>query len=150
MAEALTWAGVCFGVWVATLSALTAPELWLGAGVSVGCGVLAVAGRRSLGDRWAAPSRWLRPALLLPVAVPLDAARAFWSVLRRDPGRFASVPVAGGRGTGAVAEGRRATYVLLTSATPGSVVLDVDPDTGEALVHLVGGGWPDLAHRAAR
>lgn len=149
-AEVLAWAVLCTGIWVATLSAVSVPDVVTAGAVGLLCGGLATAGRRATGDRWHLAARWLRRAWLLPLAVPLDAVRLLWSACRGDGGGFETVRVTAGQGTGAAAEGRRAAYVVLVSATPASIVLDVDPVTGEALVHRVGSGAPDMAGQAAR
>jgi multisubunit Na+/H+ antiporter MnhE subunit len=47
-------------------------------------------------------------------------------------------------------QNRQAAAVILVSASPGSVVLDVDPDSGEALVHELAAGRPDLLQAVRR
>lgn len=147
--ETVLWAGITFGVWLTTLSAITGPELVLGGAVSAGCGVVAAAARRALRGAWGLHLRWLASARWLPVAVLADSASVLWSALRGDGGTFERVRVAGTTGSRSATAGRRAAYVLLVSASPGSVVLDLDPDTGLALVHRVGSRGPAMERRAA-
>lgn len=150
VAETAAWGVVCLGVWVVTLSTITVPELVLGALVAAACGALGAAARRALGIRGVLPWRWLRSVALLPAAVPLDAIAVLRSLRHGEAGRMERVHLNGAQGDGAAAEGRRAAYVLLVSASPGSVVLDVDPASGVAVVHVLGAGPPHVVQRAAR
>lgn len=148
--EILLWAAVCTGIWLGTLSAVSVPELAVGGGVGVICGLLGAASRRVLHAAWPVRVNWLRHICLVLVSIPVDAARVLGSALADEPGRFETVAVSGSQGGRSRAVGRRAAYVLFVSLTPGSVVLDADPDTGSALVHVVGSGRPQAATELAR
>jgi hypothetical protein len=62
------------------------------------------------------------------------------ALVRRPRGRFRTIEFPTG-GERAVDAGRRAFAVLAPSLSPNRLVIDVDPDSGEVLVHeLVAGG----------
>ena len=89
---------------------------------------------------------------MLPLAIVNDAFQVLFQVLRspRQRGRFVKVSIAGGVGHGPRADGRRALSTILTTMTPSSVVTDIDPDTGEALVHLIPIRGPHMEKAATR
>jgi hypothetical protein len=82
--------------------------------------------------------RWLAA---LPRSVAVDTVHVLalpWHPAgRSDAGEFRRVPL-GAPGETPGAEGRRAVAAVLLSSTPGTYVVDTDPDTGTALVHAIG------------
>lgn len=150
VAEALLWWALCLGVWVVSLSAVSTAELIVAAAVSLPCGALAVAGRVSAHHAWGLRLRWLVPVLSMPAAIVGDTFSVLRSVVRRDPGHFARVEVGEGRGRGSRPEGRRVASTFWISVAPGSYVVDIDPDTGEALLHVLGSGRPRMERIATR
>jgi multisubunit Na+/H+ antiporter MnhE subunit len=138
LAEALAWWAACAGVWLITLSSVTAEELYVAVGGGLPCGVLATAARRSSGQAWAFRPRWLASVAALPATIVGDTGRVFAAAVRRDAGRFAHLDVRDAAGDRPAACARRAAATLLASATPASVVVDVQPETGAATMHLLG------------
>ena len=142
--EAALWWAVTLGVWLLTLSSVTAADLLVAASCSLPCGVAAVAARRVLGGHWPFPSRAGAWSLRLPLAVAADTVRVLalpWQRVtgrRGDEGTFARVPVAPGADGRSVT--RRAAAVILLSMSPGSFAVHDDADTGELLVHSLVGG----------
>ena len=156
--EAVFWWAACLGVWLISLSALSGEELLLATVVSLIPAVLAVAVRETAGNTWSL--RWLRPdrrlpgrlgaLAALPVILVADTIQALGSVPARHQGRFRRVPVGDARGDAPASRGRRAAATLAISVTPGSVVADIDPETGEALVHVLSEHGPDMVDMATR
>src|SRR5581483_10378241 len=102
--------------------------------------------RRATRASWTVRAAWLRPALILPVAIVSDAAQVLAGALRPNgAGRFVSVPT-GPVGDGTVGRSRRAVATFFMSCTPGSYVLDTDPDSGDLLVHELATGGPRIEH----
>jgi hypothetical protein len=139
-AEAVAWGAVCLGIWVASLSALKGPQLALGLAVAIPCGGLAVTGRLAAAVSWRLRGAWAAPLLTLPLRLVTGTVGIFMNVLpgRRTGGRFTTVALPGASGEGPQAAGRRAAATWLLSVTPGSIVTDIDPATGHALVHVLG------------
>lgn len=146
--EALVWAGLCLGVWLLTVAAVTPGELIMATPSAVVCGVLAVAARCAYGAHWSYPSRlgvWL---LRLPGILVLDTVRVLalpWLRLagrRTDEGKFVRVAVAPGADSTSVS--RRAAAIAVVSVTPGTFVVHDDPDTGELVVHGILDGGPSM------
>jgi multisubunit Na+/H+ antiporter MnhE subunit len=146
--EIVLWWAACLGLWLLTLSSITLPELVVGAVAALPCAVLAVLARRAVQGSWPARPAWIRWLLPLPVAVVADSVRVLGlaaGVLigRRIPDgelrrlRFPRDEDAGSRRT------REAVAVLLVNTSPGTVVLDID-DSGEMLLHSLGGGRPRM------
>jgi hypothetical protein len=78
--------------------------------------------------------RWLRQAWKPLARVVPEFFLLMSALLRRPRGRFRTLefPVGGER---AVDAGRRAFAVVASSWSPNRLVVDVDPETGGALVH---------------
>lgn len=150
--EAMFWWGACLGIWLISLSAVSGQELLVATIVSLPCGVLAVVGRVAATNRWGFRVDWIRSAGLVPFAIVSDAFQVLFWVLRSPggAGEFVKIPIADGAGDGPRADGRRATATLLTTLTPSSVVVDIDPETGEALVHVIPVRGPHMERLAAR
>ncbi len=148
--EALVWWALCLGVWLVSLSAVSTQELVVATLVSLPCGVLAVAGRLATRHAWHLRPEWLLPVLVLPAAIVCDTVEVLASAVRRRPGRFVRLAVGSGAGRGAGPEGRRALATFWVSVTPGSFVTDIDPDSGEALVHVLAERGPRMERIATR
>lgn len=139
-AETTVWWAASLGVWLLTLSSVNTPDLAVAVPVSLLCGAAAVPVRRTVGVALR-PSprvvRWLPP---YPLALLTDTAAMLlrpWQVILglRDEGRIVRIPVAAG--PAAQARATRAAAAMLVSSTPGSMVLDIDEDAGELVVHLM-------------
>jgi multisubunit Na+/H+ antiporter MnhE subunit len=156
--EALVWWAACLGVWLVSLSALSGGEILVATVASLGPAVLAVVVRETAGNTWSLrrvrPDRRLPGRLgavaLLPVVLVADTIQALGSVPARHQGRFRRVRVTDARGDAPDNRGRRAVATLAVSVTPGSVVADIDPETGEALVHVLSEHGPDMVGMATR
>ena len=148
--EALFWWGAALGVWLLSLSAVSTPELVVATLVSLPCGVLAVAGRVATSHAWTLRPAWLVPLLLVPVSIVTDTVEVLLSAATRKPGQFETMEVGGGSGGGALPEARRAAATFWVTVTPGSYVVDIDPDSGQALVHRLSRHGPPTERLATR
>ncbi|HET6818208.1 MAG TPA: Na+/H+ antiporter subunit E [Mycobacteriales bacterium] len=143
----LAWWVVLFGLWCTFVGNLTSVEL----GCGVAAALIATLGLAHL--RWldwpvARPRvRWL---LWLPVVLASTVAdtarllRALGPTARRSPGRFRTVDLGPPADT-ADGYSHRAYAAVALSAAPGSYVIDVYPEHGQARVHTLVDGAPDLA-----
>ncbi|MGH9106320.1 MAG: hypothetical protein ACRDZX_10885 [Acidimicrobiales bacterium] len=150
--EVLAWSGACIGIWLISLSAVPAVQLYLAAAVSAACGLAALGNRLLSGGGWALRLRWLKPLWWLPLAIVTDSAQVLASALPglRCKARFETVDIASGSGEGPCPDGRRALAVWLTCATPASMVAALDQSTGRALVHVLPTRGPQMSRSAAR
>ena len=154
LAELLFWWAAAMGVWLLTLSSMSLPEVSVAAAAGLPCAVLAIASRRAVGGSWPPRAAWLRWAAPLPLAVVADGARVL--------GRAAGVLVGRRIGDGEIRpvqlprerpaprrQSREAMAVALVSATPGSVVVDLDDGSGRMLLHALGSGRPSMEEAVA-
>ena len=147
--EFLFWETAGTGVWLLTTSSISTPELVAALLGALPCAVLAVLARRAVGGSWLPRAAWARWLLPLPVAVVADCGRllrhaAAALVGRRIPkGEVGTVELTRDR-AGRVWRARQAAAVLLVSATPGSMVLDVDAEKATAVLHSLGSGRPRM------
>jgi multisubunit Na+/H+ antiporter MnhE subunit len=143
------------GTWLLTLSSVNTAELVAAVAAGLPCAVVAVLARRAVRGPLSPRAAWLRWLLPVPVAVLADSARvlavaAGALVGRRIPeGDLRRVTLPRDRSAGDW-QNRQAAAVILVSASPGSVVLDVDVDSGEALVHVLTTGRPDVLKAVQR
>jgi multisubunit Na+/H+ antiporter MnhE subunit len=153
--EVALWWAACVGTWLLTLSSVNTAELVAAVAAGLPCAVVAVLARRAVRGPLSPRAAWLRWLLPVPVAVLADSARvlavaAGALVGRRIPeGDLRRVTLPRDRSAGAW-QNRQAAAVILVSASPGSVVLDVDVDSGEALVHALATGRPDVLKAVQR
>ena len=149
--EVLSWTLLTWGVWLLSLSAIDDQDLLVGGLCGLGCGVVAAATRRAIGARWhprlpaVAPTAWLPLAIVVDTAAVLVAA---WRPALRGP-QIVEVDI-GAQGDAPEAAARRAIATAVVSATPATVVLDVDPGNGRMLVHSLRSPGPSLHERYAR
>jgi multisubunit Na+/H+ antiporter MnhE subunit len=146
--EVAFWWAVAIALWLLTLSSISTPEAVTAAAVGLPCGVLAVVARRAVQGSWPPHPAWSRWLVPLPVAVVTDSVRVLGRALGALIGR---VPVGEVRTTRLHRdrpEGRwrtrQAAAVVLVTATPGTVVLDLREDSGELVVHAMGAGAPSM------
>jgi multisubunit Na+/H+ antiporter MnhE subunit len=153
--EVALWWAACVGTWLLTLSSVNTAELVAAVAAGLPCAVVAVLARRAVRGPLSPRAAWLRWLLPVPVAVLADSVRvlavaAGALVGRRIPeGDLRRVTLPRDRSAGAW-QNRQAAAVILVSASPGSVVLDVDVDSGEALVHALTTGRPDVLKAVQR
>jgi multisubunit Na+/H+ antiporter MnhE subunit len=145
VAEVVAWWVVAFSVWMITLSIAPLQEYLLAVGCGLICALAAVWARRALEASWVLRPSWVLPLLAVPLIVVTDTVQVLLAPLRpaRRRGRFTTV------GTRAVddlpaARSRRAVATWLMSVTPGSYVLDADPDTGDLTVHSLAWRGPRM------
>lgn len=136
LTEVVVWWALAFGVWLISLSATSGQEFLVAALASLPCGVAAAVAREAIGESWIVRPSWFRPLLFLPVVLFTDAAQVLAAPLRgrQRGGRFETVPTSKGGDT-AERRGRRALATVFVSITPGSFVLDIDPNSGDMLIH---------------
>lgn len=150
LVEIAVWWALSLGVWLMSLSAVSSEEYIVAVLASLPCGVAAAGARWAIGESWTLRPAWLAPALLLPVAVFTDAAQVLASPLwsRRRGGRFSTIAT-GHAGDSARARAGRAVATMIVSTTPGTYVLDIDPDSGEMLVHSLAPKGPSVEKAVA-
>lgn len=148
--EAVVWWGLCLGVWLVSLSAVSGQELVVATPLGLISGVLAVIARRAAGNRWRLRPEWFLPLLLVPVAILADAVRVLAAAVTRPSGRFVDVAISHGAGDRAPAQGRRALATMLITVSPGTIVVDIDPETAQAMVHTLNAGRPHMEEVVAR
>ena len=149
VAEVVFWWAAGVGVWLLTLSSVSLPEALIATGCALPCAVLAVVARRAVGGSWPVRPGWARWLLPLPAAVVADAGRVLGLATLVLAGR--RVP-AGDERTVTLHpdrpvwrwQARQAVATVLVTATPGTVVLDVDEDSGEMRLHALGSGRPSM------
>jgi hypothetical protein len=155
--ETLVWTLVLGGVWIATLTVVTVPELVFAGGVGLALAPVALTSRRALGVIVRPRAAWAGWLVRAPVAVVVDTARLAAAVVRA---------VRRGEGVGAYRElvlppedtprarTRAALGAIVVSSTPGSYVADVDaatPDrSGGLTVHALGSRPSGLERAVAR
>jgi hypothetical protein len=130
----LSWVAGLFGLWLLLVGTVQDVEQIAGLCAAALGATLAEVVRSQGPFRYRVQSHWL---LLLwkPLwrVVP-DFFLVLWALLRRPQGRFRELEFPTG-GERAVDAGRRAFAVVAPSLAPNRLVVAVDKDTGEALVH---------------
>lgn len=147
-AEVGSWWGLSAGIWLLTLSSVTGPDLYAAVGCGLPCGLAARAGRHAMRAGWRPRLRWARWLVPLPAAVLADTGRLLVTALRglpgdRHPGELREVRLAPGE-PAAVAAGHRAMAALTISFTPGTFVLETNPEDNMLVIHSMASGWPHL------
>ncbi|WP_138445062.1 Na+/H+ antiporter subunit E [Sinomonas susongensis] len=142
----LWWAGGSV-FWLATASTVTLGETLVAAAVALVAAVLARVARRAIPFEAKPALAWLRWTSLVPVSAVADSARLVPWLAGRQPEDVVEAQLP--RSTGRAETGLRSGAILALSATPGTVVIDCDPDTGTARMHSLVKGWPHLDERVA-
>lgn len=149
LAEVVCWWAAGIGVWLLTLSSVSLPEALIATGCALPCAVLAVVARRAVEGSWPVQPGWVRWLLPLPAAVVADGVRvlgraaAVLGGARMPSGDEHTVQLHRDRPAGRWRT-RQALATVLVTATPGTVVLDVDEDSGRMRVHALGAGRPSM------
>lgn len=138
--EVVGWTVVGVLVWLATLSSVGPADVALAVVSSLACGFAARQGRRATRGHWRGKVGWLRLPFTVLAALVVDTPRTLrlpWAVLRgrAEPGHLQRFELP--REPEPLAATRRALAATALSATPSSVVLDADPETGHVLLHVV-------------
>ncbi len=126
----------CLGIWLLTLSSVSGEELLVGTLSSLATGCVAVAVKRASKAQWSVRAISVRPLLRVPLAVLGDAVQV---LVRPLPGVGRSAKVVAHdlrqRGDSAEATTRRVVAALAVTSAPGSVVLDLDAESGRLTLH---------------
>jgi hypothetical protein len=132
-AEGGTWTLAALGLWLATLSSVSLPEVCFALACAIPCGICAVATRRALGDAWHLRRRWLALPLLVAWTALADLAGVMRAASSRSSGRLRHVdlPTEPER----TAQARAALFILGISATPGGLAIHVDNGLRRFVVH---------------
>jgi Na+/H+ ion antiporter subunit len=130
----LSWFALLFGLWLLLVG--TVQDVELIAGLCAGAlGATAADVVRSLGLlRFRVEWRWLRLAWRPLLCVVPEFFLVLAALVRRPRGRFRTIEFPTG-GERAADSGRRAFVVLASSLAPNRLAVDLDPESGEALVH---------------
>ncbi len=146
--EVLWWWGAAVGIWLITLSSVTMPDLIVAVACGLPCGLAAWAGRRALGNRWRPRPRWALWLIPLAASIIADELRLLrLAVLRavrtRPVGELRGIQLPRSE-PGAAASAHRALASFTVSATPGTFVVDGDPEEDRLVIHSLVSGWPHL------
>ena len=130
----LAWFGGLFVLWLLLVGTIQDVEGIAGL-VAAAIGATAAEVVRSNGLlRYHVERRWLRRGARQIVLVVPDFFRVLAALFSRPRGSFRTVPFPTG-GERDIDRGRRALATLAASLGPSRIVVDLDPDTGEVLVH---------------
>jgi hypothetical protein len=130
----LTWFACLFGLWLLLVGTVQDVELIAGlCAAALGATAAEVVWAQGL-LRYRVQWRWLRLAWRPLWRVLPDFVLVLTALVRRPHGRFRTIEFPAG-GERAVDSGRRAFALVAASLAPNRLGVDVDPDTGEALVH---------------
>jgi hypothetical protein len=137
-----------------TLSSVSHPELAAAACCGLLSALAARGGRRAIGARWRPRPRWAAWLLPLLVAIPADAGRLAALTIRRlatreDAGTLRQVRLPAGEPLD-VADARHAAATLVFSVTPGTFVVNSDPEGETLVIHTLVSGWPRLEQMVRR
>lgn len=148
------WWAAAVAIWALTLSSVPDTELITAAACGLPSALAARAARKALGGRWRPRLRWAAWLLPLAVAVPADTARLLAVTIRRiitgeHPGELQEIQMPAGE-PGDVATARHALAVLTVSASPGTFVVDSDPEEDKIVIHTLVSGWPSLGQVVRR
>jgi multisubunit Na+/H+ antiporter MnhE subunit len=146
--EIVWWWAAAVAIWALTLSSVPPQELITSAICGLPCALAARAGRKAVGGRWRPRLRWTAWLLPLLLSLAADAVRLFaltvrCLVTRRVPGELQQYRMPGGEPPD-VAAARHAIAVLTISATPGTFVVDSNPEEDAIVIHTLVSGPPRL------
>jgi hypothetical protein len=137
------WLGLT-GLWLLTLSSLSAPELVAAAAAALPCALVARPARLAMKGAWRPRLGWARWPAAIPLAALRESARALAVVFRRPgAGRFDDVELP--EEPGSVHEARLAISAIVVGSTPAAMVVATPPGARRLVVHrLLDGGSPTL------
>jgi multisubunit Na+/H+ antiporter MnhE subunit len=144
-------AAACLGIWLLSLSSVSGEELLVGSLCALATGGVAVAAKRATKVPWSVRAIPVRPLLRVPIAVVGDAVQV---LVRPIPGLARPPKVVTldleQRGDSAAATTRRIVTALAVTSAPGTVVLDLDADSGRLTLHSLqtAGAHPEEAFEA--
>lgn len=146
--EIVWWWAAAVAIWALTLSSVSNPELITAAACGLPCALAARAGRKAAGGDWRPRWRWAWWIGPLAVAVPADAVRLLIVTIRRlvtreSPGELQEIEMPAGEPRD-VAAARHAMAIMTVSASPGTFVVDSDPEEDKIVIHSLVTGPPSL------
>lgn len=133
--EVLVWWAVLAALELLLISSVSVSEVVLALGLGLVGGLVATAARSAEPVSWTPDVRWLRWLLSLPFAVVRDTGAVLRAAFSGARGSWRTVESSQGAGDGSREGAWRALAVLVLSASPATVVAEVDHDTGRLLVH---------------
>jgi hypothetical protein len=143
MAAWLAWFGGLFVLWLMFVGTVAQVELIAGLCAAAIAATAAEVVRSQGLLNFRVEARWLARGARQLLSVVPDFFVVLAAIARRPRGTFRTFEFPAG-GRRAVDNGRRAWAALTGSLAPNRLVVDVDPETGEALVHdLVPGAAAD-------
>jgi len=155
-AEVAVWWALLTGLWLITLPSFAREEGLVAAACALGAAIAVAGARRAMDGAWHPRLGWARWAVPVVFAVPVETVRVLALGARQLARRHEGVGDrverlrADGEEPGTVGAARRALGTFALSATPGSVVMDWDPDRRELVVHRLVPGATDLEHELLR
>jgi multisubunit Na+/H+ antiporter MnhE subunit len=138
----LAWWVVSVCVWMLSLSAYSGADMMAAVLAGLPCALTAVAARRAVRGHWRPGWELLAALAALPGSVARDSVVVLllpWTRRRVGAGGLREIDLHA-VGESSAANGRRAVGLILLSASPGSYVVEADPDRGTAVIHAVSGG----------
>lgn len=149
--ELAVWAVVLFALELLLISKVDPAEVVLAACLAVPFAAMTVLARAASAAQQRTPAAVLRWLLALPLAIVKDTGALWVAVARGRRGSWRELPLPRTAGDDAAASGRRAWSALVLTASPSSICADIDPATGTARVHDLGGsGGSGLEKAVAR
>jgi multisubunit Na+/H+ antiporter MnhE subunit len=143
--EVAVWWIVGTGVWLLGLSAVTASDLVLGVVAAFVGALVGTAGRRRVSGHWRPRARWFAQLPRVALAVVAETATVLIAAPmlgRQGTERRITLPREGSED---VRDAREALTTMALSVSPGSYVVDVDPERSELIVHALGHRTPAWA-----
>src|SRR3954447_11819856 len=137
--ELLSWWVILTVLELLLVSAVDRAELILAVALGLCGAVVAVLARAAQPTSWRLPRWGVRALLRLPAAVVRDAVAVLHAAARGRTGTWRRLEITGGAGDDSAARGARAAAALIVSVSAATVIVGVDPRSGAALVHDLGG-----------
>ena len=136
----LLWLG-CFGMWLMLVADWSRVNAIAGVCAAAAAATVAECARAAAREDIRVPGRMVRAAAAVPVAVLIDFGVLTLALVRSATdrrvvrGRYVERAVDPGPKTTPAGRARRAWLALLAGYSPNAYLVDVDPETGVALLH---------------
>src|SRR4051812_33906346 len=131
----LTGSALLFGLYL-LYAGISAHEIVVGAGAAMVAAAAVEAVRGTEHPRFLPHLSWIARALRLPWEVVRDTGLLLKNLARGGDGRFVRVPIeAGGEDAHGVA--RRTLETFYRTLPPNSIVIGIDRERGEILMHIL-------------
>ena len=135
IAEALVWWVALCAVELLLVSSVSAQEAALAVVLSLAAALVAVAARTAQPTAWSPRVTWLRWLLMLPGSVVGDTRTVLVAAFSGRRGTWRTIDVLQAIGDGARPRAWRALAGLCLTASPSTVVADIDQRSGRVLLH---------------